>query len=108
MRSIRSLTTSIDRLKHRKLSRDQDTSVRTEPAWLGTQQTRSGNSVISDPTVGGRRIMKLPGDARSYAIAGTGRRVPRSHAPDGDGRRSTRSGPVAPAIDALFTSEAPE
>jgi Uncharacterized protein conserved in bacteria (DUF2213) len=56
------------RKQRKQATHDQDLSVGTNPAWEGQQWTRSGTSVVSEPTVGGRRIVRLPGDATSYAI----------------------------------------
>ena len=54
-----------------RLARDQDLSTTTDPKWIGAQQLRE-SGVVSDPTVGPKRILKLDGPATAYFIQSAG------------------------------------
>jgi hypothetical protein len=68
LQSIRAINATIDKLaRHRRRTRDQDLSTTTDPKWVGQQWTRSGG-VVSEPTAGPKRILKLDGPATSYWV----------------------------------------
>jgi hypothetical protein len=54
--------------RKRAVTRDENLSTETDPSWLGAQWMRSGGGVVSEPTIGAKRILKLDGPASAFWI----------------------------------------